>query len=254
MKNIGELEKIAVLIDADNAQLAKMKLILDEISTYGRIVVKKAYGNWKSALLKKWEDELNRLAIKPEQQFAYTTGKNATDITMVIDAMDLLYTQTYDAFVLVSSDSDFTPLAIRLRESGVYVFGVGERKTPESFRNACDEFILTEFLTAASIKKVTESAVKNKEDKVTIADIVEQEDMDNIHELLKVAYDKYQDAEGLVNVSSVGSYIKRVKPDFNPRTYGFDKLPDLLESYPKKYKTERYKGKGTVTIIAYRCL
>ncbi|MEG1801171.1 MAG: NYN domain-containing protein, partial [Oscillospiraceae bacterium] len=129
MKDIEELKKIAVLIDADNAQLSKMKAVLDEISTYGRITVKSAYGDWKKPILKNWEDEMKRLAVKPVQQFAYTTGKNATDIAMVIDAMDMLSTNIYDVFVLVSSDSDFTPLAIRLRESGVYIIGVGEEKT-----------------------------------------------------------------------------------------------------------------------------
>lgn len=254
MKNIEELEKIAVLIDADNAQLSKLKLILDEISTNGRIVVKKAYGNWKSALLKKWEDDLNLLAIKPEQQFAYTVGKNATDIAMVIDAMDLLNTGAYDAFVLVSSDSDFTPLAIRLKESGVYVFGVGEEKTPQSFRNACDDFILTEYLVEASPEKEIKVVTETEVNKPKSSSKPDRPNMDNVHRMLKMAYDKYRDADGLVNVSAVGSYLKRVKPDFNPRMYGFSKLPDLLDNFPKRYETKRYKGKGTVTIIAYKCL
>ena len=136
-------KRLAVLIDADNAQLSKLSLILEELSTYGRIVVKRAYGNWKDRALKNWEEQLKTLAIKPEQQFAYTTGKNATDLSLAIGAMDLLHTQRYDAVALVSSDSDYTPLAIRLREAGIYVFGVGEEKTPLSFRNACDNFILT---------------------------------------------------------------------------------------------------------------
>lgn len=254
MKNIEELEKIAVLIDADNAQLVKLKSILDEISTHGRIIVKKAYGDWNNNLLKNWEPELSRLAIKPEQQFAYTIGKNATDISMVIDAMDLLYTNIYDAFVLVSSDSDFTPLAIRLRESGVYVLGVGEGKTPQSFRNACDDFILTEFLNITNAEKEGKNIIVNETENEILSNNSHQINMDDIHELLRIAYDKYQDEEELVNVSSAGSYIKRVKPDFNPRIYGFDKLPELLERFPEKYEIKRYKGKGTVTIIAYRCL
>jgi uncharacterized LabA/DUF88 family protein len=129
MKDIGELKKIAVLIDAENAQLSKLKLVLSEISTHGHVIVKKAYGDWANPVLKNWKDELNELAIQPVQQFSYTTGKNATDAAMIIDAMDLLYTEKYDAFVLVSSDSDFTKLASRLRESEIFVFGVGERGT-----------------------------------------------------------------------------------------------------------------------------
>lgn len=256
MEDIQELKAIVVLIDADNAQLTKLKPVLDDISTHGRIVVKKAYGNWKSSNLKHWEKELTKLAIKPVQQFAYVSGKNATDIAMVIDAMDLLHTGMYDAFVLVSSDSDFTPLAIRLRESGVYVFGAGESKTSQSFKNACDEFVLVEYLSGDKESKVynlPESKLKEQEPEKEKLYELERVDIEDIHELLKIAYEKYQDDDGMVNISSAGTYIKRVMPDFNPRTYGFTKLPELLEEYPEKYEIKRYKGKGTVTIIAYRC-
>lgn len=242
MKNIEELENIAVLIDADNAQLGKIKLVLDEISSYGRIVVKKAFGNWKDPILKNWEEVVKTLAIKPEQQFAYTKGKNATDISMVINAMDLLHTGSYDAFALVASDSDYTPLAIRLRESGVFVFGVGEKKTPLSFKNACDEFISTELLSDLSSDTSND---KTKDNPVN--------EMDPIHDLLKKVWIKHQDGDGFANVSSAGSYIKRVKPDFNTLAYGFQKLPDLISSFPDKYEMTRYKGKGTVRIVAYKC-
>ena len=141
MKDLDDHKKIAVLIDADNAQHSKLKPIIDELSSHGHIVVKRAYGDWSSEYLKNWKTALNELAIQPIQQFAYTTGKNSTDASMIIDAMDLLYSNKFDAFALVSSDSDFTKLASRLRESEILVFGVGERKTPISFRNACDNFI-----------------------------------------------------------------------------------------------------------------
>ncbi len=141
-----DLHKIALLIDADNTQLKKMEAVIREVSTHGRIVVKRAYGNWKKDILKNWEDELKRLAIKAEQQFDYISGKNATDMALVIDTLDLLHSGIYDAFVIVASDSDYTPLAIKLHESGVFVMGVGEKKTPEAFRNACDEFIFLENL------------------------------------------------------------------------------------------------------------
>ncbi|MEG0020142.1 MAG: NYN domain-containing protein, partial [Oscillospiraceae bacterium] len=213
--------------------------------------------DWKKPILKNWEDEMKRLAVKPVQQFAYTTGKNATDIAMVIDAMDMLSTNIYDVFVLVSSDSDFTPLAIRLRESGVYIIGVGEEKTPASFRSACDEFILIEYLTPANMNVSNGKSVEALEcekAKPIIEEHKKQINIDDVHELLKIAFEKYQDGAGFVNVSAAGAYIKRAKPDFNPLIYGFAKLPDLLKSFPEKYEIKRSRGKGTVIIIAYRCL
>ena len=135
MKDLEQHKKIAVLIDADNAQLTKLPLIIEELSSHGHVVVKRAYGDWSIDSLKNWKTVLNELAIQPIQQFAYTKGKNATDASMIIDAMDLLYSSKFDAFALVSSDSDFTKLASRLRESEIYVFGFGEKKTPVSFRS-----------------------------------------------------------------------------------------------------------------------
>lgn len=251
MSKHEDWDSIAVLIDADNAQPSKLREILDEISLYGRIVVKKAYGNWKDERLKNWEEELNKLAIKPEQQFAYTMGKNATDISLTIGAMDLLNTKIYDAFVLVSSDSDFTPLAIRLRESGVSVLGIGEKKTPEPFRNACDDFILTENLSSGSRR---DEGDRKEPGVIPIPKVVgcDQDSIDYIHDLLKRASDKYQEPDGWVNISSAGTYIKRVKPDFDTKTYGYPKLPDLVKAFPERYQHKTYPGKGTVTIFAYK--
>jgi uncharacterized protein (TIGR00288 family) len=242
MDKSESLENIAVLIDADNAQLSKLSLILEELSTYGRIVVKRAYGNWKASALKNWEEQL----------FAYTTGKNATDLSLAIGAMDLLHTQRYDAVALVSSDSDYTPLAIRLREAGIYVFGVGEGKTPLSFRNACDNFILTQNLGEPEKPKPAqpeEAKPATKSEKPKPAT-----DIAPIHGHLKTASERYQDADGWVNISSAGGYIKRVMPDFDSKTYGFTKLTDLIKAFPKLYETKTYPGKGTVTIFAYRCI
>lgn len=244
-----DLQKMVVLIDADNTQLTKIEAVMREISTYGRIVVKRAYGNWKKENLKNWEDEVKRLAIKAVQQFDYVTGKNATDMAMVIDAIDLLHTGTYDAFVIVASDSDYTPIAIRLHESGVYVIGVGEKKTPEAFRNSCDEFIYLENLSKDVEKELPEADNADIEDNSSSNGSIEE-----IHSLLKIAFEKYQDDDGYVNVSSAGTFIKRTKPDFDLRSYGYYKLPDLLEAYKDKYEIKRYRGKGTVTIVAYKCL
>ncbi|MCI8270319.1 MAG: NYN domain-containing protein [Lachnospiraceae bacterium] len=253
---MDNLEKIAVLIDADNTQLSKLEDVIREVSKHGRIVVKRAYGNWKKETLKNWENELKRLAIKAEQQFDYVSGKNATDIALVIDAVNLLHKGLYDAFVIVASDSDYTPLAINLHESGVYVMGVGEQKTPESFKNSCDEFVFLENISG----KVTESQNDNiafehkTKSKETKAIREESQNIDAIHNLLKIAADTYQDDEGYVNVSAAGAYIKRAKPDFDARTFGYTKLPDLIKDFPEKYKIKRYPGKGTVTIVAYKCI
>ena len=252
MKN---LESIAMLIDADNTQLSRLEAVIQEISAKGRIVVKRAYGNWRKETLKNWEEELKRLAIKAEQQFDYVSGKNATDMALVIDTLDLLHRGLYDAFVIVASDSDYTPLAIKLHESGVYVMGVGEKNTPVAFRNACDEFVFLENLNKSTDNHNAKQNSKNsgkKELEVSEAES-QGDDMQEIHKLLRIAWDKYQENDGYVNVSSAGQYIKRAKPDFDARTYGFSKLPDLIEAFPKKYSVKRYKGKGTVTTIAYRC-
>jgi uncharacterized LabA/DUF88 family protein len=255
---MDNLQRMVVLIDADNTQLSKIEAVMREISTYGRIIVKRAYGNWKKDVLKNWEDELKRLAIKAEQQFDYVVGKNATDMALVISAVDLLHSGIYDAFVLVASDSDYTPLAIKLHESGVYVIGVGEKKTPEAFRNACDDFIFLENISITAGKNKIVTADETSREKVSI--IEEKPDqnaianIDEIHNLLEIAFEKYQDADEFVNVSSAGIYLKRTKPDFDSRTYGYTKLTDLLAAYPKKYEIKKDRGKGSANIVSYKCL
>ncbi len=251
---MNDFEKMVVLIDADNTQLSKLEAVLNEASTYGRIIVKKAYGNWKKPNLSKWEDTIKRLAIKAEQQFDYVSGKNTSDIAICIDAMDLLHTGMYDAVILVSSDSDFTPLAVRLRESGMYVIGVGEKKTLESFRNACDNFIFLEYLTPVQEKrKVERENIQIKEKSVLEDDETESPNIDEIHLLLKIAYDRYQDDDEFVNVSVAGTYIKRVMPEFDPKSYGYSKLSDIIKAFPQKYEIHKEGGKGKASIVTYRC-
>ena len=263
------LQKMVLLVDADNTQLSKLEAVIEEVSLHGRIIVKRAYGNWKKETLKNWETELKRLAIKAEQQFDYVTGKNATDIALVIDAMHLLYRGIYDAFVIVASDSDYTPLALDLHESGVYVIGVGELKTPESFRNSCDDFIYLENLgepdEGVAEKEEEARAEKKAVPKADDAKGGAQKQppkageeklrqpgknaMKKVHALLRLAWDKYQDAEGYVNIGAAGSYIKRARPDFDVRSYGFHKLPQLIEAFPDRYIFKTSK-KGHVF---YRC-
>ena len=264
------LQKMVLLVDADNTQLSKLEAVIEEVSLHGRIIVKRAYGNWKKDTLKNWEPELKRLAIKAEQQFDYVTGKNATDIALVIDAMHLLYRGIYDSFVIVASDSDYTPLALDLHESGVYVIGVGETKTPESFRNSCDDFIYLENLNnepdeggtekeeeSRAEKKAAskEEAAKSGGQKTTQKAGEEKlrqpgkNAMKKVHALLRLAWDKYQDVEGYVNIGAAGSYIKRARPDFDVRSYGYHKLPQLIEAFPDRYKFKTSK-KGHVF---YKC-
>ena len=259
---MNEFQKMVVLIDADNTQLSKLEGILHEVSTYGRIVVKKAYGNWKKRLLAKWEDQIKRLAIKAEQQFDYVAGKNTTDIAIVIDAMDLLHTGMYDAYEHGSSDSDFTPLAVRLKESGIYVIGVGEKKTPEAFCSACDNFIYLEYLDSAEEKKAqpqqkakkTEKKGRKTEDDepLTLRIGYIDPDIEEIHALLRIACEKFQDDDGFTPLTSAGNYIKRVKPEFNTKTYGYSKLSDLIKAFPELYDVKRYSS-GNSSIIVYRC-
>ena len=248
------LQKIAMLI-----------AVIQEVNTLGRIVVKRAYGNWKKDALKRWEGEIKRLAIKPEQQFDYVSGKNATDMALVIDTIELLHREIYDAFVIVASDSDYTPLAIHLREQGVHVVGVGEKKTPEAFRKSCDEFIYLENLDApvantpapAKTKTESKSGKSKKPSKQTKAEaeaVAKAEDINEIHKLLRTAWDKFQDEDGYAYVSSAGQFLKRAKPDFDARTYGYSKLSVLISAYPKKYKTKKEVGKAAGAILSYQCL
>ena len=239
---MNTLQKIAVVIDADNTQISKIADVLREISTRGRIVVKRAYGNWRKDSLKNWEVEIKRLAIKAEQQFDYVTGKNATDMALVIDTIELLYSNIYDAFVIVSSDSDYTPLAIKLHESGVYVMGVGEKKTPESFRNACDEFLFLENISTVVEEELPTSPV---------SDAGEKNDIASIHNLLKKAWEAFQDEDGYTNVANAGNFIKRTKPDFDCRTYGFTKLSELLRAYPDRYEVAWSKKYSETLMYKY---
>lgn len=254
MLDLNEHKKIVVLIDADNAQHSKIKFILNEISTHGHIITKRAYGDWSSEHLKNWKTTLNELAIQPIQQFAYTTGKNSTDASLIIDAMDLLYTNRYDAFVIISSDSDFTKLASRLREAEMYVFGVGENKTPIAFRNSCDNFILTENLGDTAISSPSNDAVRKS------AGVIPQEIIDILFsgwqqfkddELISGLVEFEKDDSDWANIAGVGNLLKRIKPDYDSRTYGVTKLPELIEK-TGLFDLAKFKGKGRVNIIAYR--
>ena len=213
-------KKLAVLIDADNAPADIIDEMLEEIAKYGIASVKRIYGDWSHGL-SKWKATLLPHAIIPVQQFAYTKGKNATDMALVIDAMDLLYSGNFDGFCIVSSDSDFTRLASRLRESGLTVYGFGEKKTPESFRRACDKFVYVEiFRPEKNLPK--QKNAPNQNNKST--------NNQELINLIKRAVKETADDLGWANLAPIGSYINKVNPDFDSRLYGFSKLSDLIKS------------------------
>lgn len=223
--------KLAVLIDADNVPYSNVKGMMEEIAKLGTPTTKRIYADWTKPNANGWKSVLLEHAITPIQQYSYTVGKNSSDSAMIIDAMDLLYSDKVDGFCIVSSDSDFTRLAIRLRESGMKVIGIGEKKTPNSFIVACDRFIYIEVLdgaitkkssktsttTAATIKKVATKTLPNKIDIPTI-------------ELIEATIEAIGDDDGWAFLGDVGSLIVKKKPEFDPRNYGFTKLTPMLKS------------------------
>ena len=214
-------KKLVVLIDADNASPTIAGPLLQEAAKYGTPTVKRIYGDWTSPNLKGWKDVLLSYAIQPIQQFSYTTGKNSTDSARIIDAMDLLYTSKFDIFCIVSSDSDFTKLASRIRESGALVYGFGEKKTPKPFISACDKFIFTEILTIDEDDEP--SAVKRK---ITTNELKGDTSLVN---MLRNAVASCADEYGWAYLASVGQHIANQSSEFDPRNYGYSKLTDLIK-------------------------
>ncbi len=227
-------EKLAVLIDADNAQPSIVEGLLAEIAKYGTANVKRIYGDWTLPGLKGWKEVLLQYSIQPIQQFGYTKGKNATDSAMIIDAMDLLYTGKFNGFCIVSSDSDFTKLASRIRESGLFVCGFGEKKTPEAFVSACDKFIYTEVLRSKeddSEVMTRKSATELKQDTKLV-------------NLLRNAVEASSDDSGWTHLAPVGSNIAKQSPEFDPRNYGYKKLGELIAAIKLFEVDERPVGDG----------
>ena len=218
--DLKETAPLAVLIDADNTTAKYAGDVLDEAAKYGRPTVRRAYGDWSSPRLQGWREELNRRAIQPIQQFAYTSGKNATDFSLVIDAMDLLYAGHVEGFVLVSSDSDFTRLATRLQESGRPVFGIGRRATPAAFQQACTQFIHLENIYDAPVE-VADGPVT--EDAPPAPDL---------RPLLTTAIGNTASDNGWSGLGAVGQYLARSNAAFDPRTYGHKRLSDLVTAQP----------------------
>lgn len=240
--------RLAVLIDADNAQAAVIEGILAEVARFGEASVKRIYGDFTSPNSSSWKKVLQKYAIKPVQQFAYTTGKNATDSMLIIDAMDLLYTRRLDGFCLITSDSDFTGLATRIREEGLLVLGFGEQKTPDAFRNACNKFILTEVLRrpvaepeVAPNKSDTPPIVAIKPSPITLESPVFPKDF------VLSALEQSSDESGWAHLGTFGSYLTKLQPDFDSRVYGFKKLSDLVKAKTDLFVTEERLPPGGQT-------
>jgi uncharacterized LabA/DUF88 family protein len=237
--------KIAVLIDADNVSAHPIKEMMEEIAKYGNPTIKRIYGDWTKPQLGKWKNVLLENAINPIQQYSYTTGKNATDSAMIIDAMDILYSERVDGFCLVSSDSDFTKLATRLREAGMLVLGMGEKKTPDPFIVACDKFIYVEILQNAEPDQ-TEN--KGKEQKRPQIDRITAKLIRLIHNTIS----DLADDDGWAFMGDVGNLLQKKQPNFDSRNYGFQKLTPMISSINAFEIEERESQKGRHKLIYVR--
>ena len=239
--------KLAILIDGDNIPSAYVKEMMEEIAKYGNPTIKRIYGDWTNPKLAKWKNVLLKNAITPIQQYGYTTGKNATDSAMIIDAMDILYSEKVNGFCLVSSDSDFTRLATRLREAGMNVIGIGEKKTPEPFIVACDRFIYIEILKRQFEESgpgttKSKSLRKNNIDKITPMVI----------NLISSTISDLADDEGWAFLGDVGNLLQKKQPNFDSRNYGFQKLTPLIKSIKKFEIEQRENTKGRFKLIYVR--
>lgn len=240
--------RLAVLIDADNAQAAVIENLLAEIARFGEATVKRIYGDFTAPTSASWKKVLQKYAIKPVQQFAYTTGKNATDSTLIIDAMDLLYTRKFDGFCLVTSDSDFTGLAMRLREEGLTVLGFGEKKTPEAFRNACHKFLSTEvFRPSVTADPVNQPKPIEKENNLAVspAPAALEATQEFPKDFLIKALDESIGETGWAQLGTFGSYLNKLQPDFDPRLYGYKKLSDLVKARTDLFVTDERTAPGS---------
>jgi uncharacterized LabA/DUF88 family protein len=239
--------KLAVLIDGDNIPSAYVKEMMEEIAKYGNPTIKRIYGDWTKPNLSRWKNLLLENAITPIQQYGYTTGKNATDSAMIIDAMDILYSEKVNGFCLVSSDSDFTRLATRLREAGMKVFGIGEKKTPDPFIVACDKFIYIEILKNQSQESGTE---------VSESKVAPKSDVDKITpkviRLISSSISDLADDDGWAFLGEVGNLIQKKQPNFDARNYGFQKLTPLIRSIPEFEIEQRENTKGQLKLIYVR--
>jgi uncharacterized LabA/DUF88 family protein len=240
-------ERLAVLIDADNVPYANIKEMLEEIAKNGTLTIKRIYADWTKPTVSGWKNVLLENAITPIQQYSYTTGKNSSDSALIIDAMDILYSEKVDGFCIVSSDSDFTRLAIRLREAGMKVIGFGEKKTPKPFITACDKFIYIEILKPEPAE-IIELAAKAKHTPKNEANPLDKIDRGLI-KLITESVEDLADENGWTFLGNLGNFILKRKPDFDPRNYGFSKLLPLIKNINKFQIDERDSGINNIRHI-----
>ena len=237
-------KKIALLIDCDNVSHKAVDGVLNELAKYGVVNIRKAYGNWKSPLLQGWEEKLHPFAITPIQQFAYTTGKNATDAAMIIDTMDLLYSHNLDGFALMTSDSDFTPLVMRILTNGLKVYGFGEKKTPLPFIKACSQFIFTENLIEVETSEEEKLEKSNAGNRKLARNELRQKTW--LVKLLRTAVEQTVEDDGWSHLAQVGQYISN-NTSFSPVNYGYKKLSDIIK-VSDLFKVEMRKNKTVMYI------
>jgi uncharacterized protein (TIGR00288 family) len=240
-------KKMAVLIDGDNIPSKYIKEMMEEIAKYGNPTIKRIYGDWTKPQLSKWKKILLENAITPMQQYGYTTGKNATDSAMIIDAMDILYSEKVDGFCIASSDSDFTRLAMRIRETGLSVIGIGEKKTPDPFIVACDKFIYLEILHKSDTDKEDASTPESKSKTKTVDTITPK-----VIKLITQTVNDIADEDGWAFLGDVGGLIQKKQPNFDSRNYGFEKLTPLIKSTGKFEIDQRESHKGRAKLIYIR--
>ncbi|WP_040631359.1 NYN domain-containing protein [Faucicola boevrei] len=242
--------RLAVLIDADNASVNHLDKLLSEIATLGKASVRRAYGDWTRPQLNSWKNVLLSHSIQPIQQFSYTTGKNATDASLIIDAMDLLYTERFEGFCLVSSDSDFTRLAQRIREQGLLVYGFGRSNTPKPFVQACDRFTYLEFFDDEKRPTVD---FYDSADMLFSIDRNQMKPVDVAITLVRVAIANMANDQGWANIAPVKNYILKVEPDFDARLFNFDKFSDFLRAYPRYFELqERFPNDKNHKVVFVR--
>lgn len=239
-----ESRRIAMLIDGDNAQPSLIGEMIAEASKYGLVTIRRIYGDWTTANMKSWKEILNDHAVQPVQQFRYTIGKNATDSALIIDAMDTLYEGVVSGFCLVSSDSDYTRLATRIREKGFFAMGIGKRSTPKAFVNACDVFVYTENLQAGAETPRRARASREK----TAAESSPPDPLP----LLRRAFDKSVQEDGWALLGTLGNRLRQLDSSFDVRTYGFTQLSQLIRSHSKEFEVTEAKSQGGPSIVYVR--
>lgn len=246
--------RLALMIDGDNAQADLLPQMLAEVSRHGTAIIRRVYGDWTTTQLKRWKEVLHVHALKPEQQFSYTSGKNATDSALIIDAMDIIYTAGVDGICIVSSDSDYTRLATRIREKNLFVMGIGEKKTPRAFVSACEVFVYTENLRSTEDIDVEANVPIPSNTAATDVEVRGEDvtDLMYLKNLFQRAFGSAVQDDGWAHLGTLGSSLRQIDPGFDPRTYGYKLLSQLVQSDPSFFEIQKRASKGGQEVIYIR--